>query len=107
MSPHVPGTGWELVAQRDEAASLIRAVVSLEPNTEYTRSDIADAADIPLKTRYLADALEDLVDVGALDHTETEDAEATFVVNEDSPVVQAASEFDDAIAERLDPVEAE
>ena len=47
------------------------------------------------------------MDVGALDHTETEDAEATFVVNEDSPVVQAASEFDDAIAERLDPVEAE
>lgn len=107
MRPQVPETGWELVAQRDEAASLIRAVVSLDPGTEYTRSDIADAADIPLKTLYLADALEDLVDVGALNHAEEDDAEATFVLNEDSTVVQAAREFDDAVAEQLDPVEAE
>ena len=107
MRPQVPETGWELVAQRDEAASLIHAIVSLEPDTEYTRSDIADAADIPLKTLYLADALEDLVDVGALDHTEAEDTEATFVINEDSPVIEAAREFDDAVAEHLSPVEAE
>ena len=107
MRPQVPETGWELVAQRDEAASLINAVVSLESDTEYTRSDIADAADIPLKTLYLADALEDLVDVGALEHTEEDDAEATFVLNEDSDVVAAAREFDDAVAEQLGPVEAE
>ena len=107
MRPQVPETGWELVAQRDEAASLINAVVSLESDTEYTRSDIADAADIPLKTLYLADALEDLVDIGALEHTEEDDAEATFVLNEDSDVVAAAREFDDAVAEQLGPVEAE
>ncbi|MEF8784937.1 MAG: hypothetical protein V5A45_03315 [Haloarculaceae archaeon] len=106
MRPQVPESGWELVAQRDEAASLIGAVVTLDAETEYTRSDIADAADIPLKTLYLADALEDLVDVGALDHTESEDSEATFVLNEDSAVVQAARAFDNAVAEQL-AVEAE
>ena len=107
MRPQIPESGWDLVAQRDEAASLIHAIVTLEPGTEYTRSDIADAADIPLKTLYLADALEDLVDVGALDHTDEEDSEATFVVNEDSPVLQAAREFDEAVADQLGAVEAE
>jgi hypothetical protein len=101
MRPQLTETGWELVAQRDEAASLIGAVVELDPGTEYTRSDIADAADIPLKTLYLADALEDLVDVGALDRTEREDSENIFVVNEDSRVVQAAREFDEAVEEQL------
>ncbi|WP_302080336.1 hypothetical protein [Salinibaculum rarum] len=105
MRPQLTETGWELVAQRDEAASLIGAVVELDPGTEYTRSDIADAADIPLKTLYLADALEDLVDIGALDHTEEADAEATFVVNEDSDVVRAARQFDDAVAAQLDTAE--
>ena len=107
MRPQIPETGWELVAQRDEAASLINALVTLDPDTEYTRSDIADAADIPMKTLYLADALEDLVDVGALEHTEEEDAEATFVIDEDSAVVRAARQFDDAVAEQLGAVEAE
>jgi hypothetical protein len=107
MRPQIPETGWELVAQRDEAASLINALVTLDPDTEYTRSDIADAADIPMKTLYLADALEDLVDVGALEHTEAEDAEATFVIDEDSAVVRAARQFDDAVAEQLSAVEAE
>lgn len=107
MRPQIPETGWELVAQRDEAASLINALVTLDPDTEYTRSDIADAADIPLKTLYLADALEDLVDVGALDHTEEADAEATFVLNEDSAVVEAARQFDEAVAREIGTVEAE
>jgi hypothetical protein len=106
MRPDIPQSGWELVAQRDEAAALVGAVVSLDADTEYTRSDIADAADIPLKTLYLADALEDLVDVGALDHADREDSEATFVLNEDSEVVQAARAFDDAVADQL-AIEAE
>ncbi len=101
MRPQVPETGWELVEQRDEAPALFRALVALNPGEEYTRSEIADAADVPLKTLYLADALEDLVDVGALSHTEAEDQEATFVLNDESPVVQAAREFDDAVAEQL------
>ena len=105
MRPQVPETGWELVAQRDEAAPLVRAIVSLDPATEYTRSDIADAAGIPLKTLYLADALDDLVDVGALDRTD--DDEATFLVNADSAVVQAARAFDDAVADRLGTVDTE
>jgi hypothetical protein len=102
MRPDIPESGWELVAQRDEAAALFRALVDLDPDQEYTRSEIADTADIPLKTLYLADALEDLVDVGALEHTGDEDSEATFVLNPDSGVVRTAREFDEAVAAELD-----
>lgn len=107
MRPQIPESGWELVAQRDEAASLFRALVSLDPDTEYTRSEIADAADIPLKTLYLADAMEDLVDIGALDHAEDEDGEARFVLNEESPVLATAREFDEAVADELAAAEAD
>jgi hypothetical protein len=107
MRPQVPETGWELVEQRDEAPALFSALVALEADQEYTRSEIADAADVPLKTLYLADAMEDLVDVGALSHTDEEGEEATFVLNADSPVVQAAREFDDAVAERLSAASAD
>jgi hypothetical protein len=107
MRPQVPETGWELVEQREAAPALFGALVALEADEEYTRSDIADAADVPLKTLYLADAMEDLVDVGALSHIDEEGEEATFVLNADSPVVQAAREFDDVVAEQLSAAKAD
>lgn len=101
MSGNEPETGWELVAQRDRAPALFRALVSLDPGREYTRSEIADAADVSLKTLYLADALDDLVYLGALERTEDDSGEATFVLNGDSDVLEAARGFDSVVADHL------
>jgi hypothetical protein len=103
MGQETPDSGWSLVAQRDEAASLIATVVGLDPGVEYTRSNLADAADVPLKTLYLVDTLEDLVAVGMLERVDDADAdtEATFVLNEDSDALVAARQFDRAIADQL------
>ncbi len=100
MRSEPPETGWELVAQRDEAAALFRAAVTLDADAEYTRSEIADAADIPLKTLYLADAIEDFVDIGILDRIDSDedDSETCFSVNPDSAVLAAARGFDTAVA---------
>lgn len=100
MRSEPPETGWELVAQRDEAAALFRAAVSLDADAEYTRSEIADTANIPLKTLYLEDAMDDFVDIGLLDRVDSdeEDSEACFSVNPDSDVLAAAREFDTAVA---------
>jgi len=67
---------------------------------EYTRSEIADAADIPLKTLYLADAMDEFVDIGLLNRVDSdeEDSEAYFSVNPDSDVLAAARDFDTAVA---------
>ncbi|ACM59040.1 hypothetical protein [Halorubrum lacusprofundi] len=100
MRSDPPKTGWELVAQRDEAAALFRAAVTLDAGAEYTRSEIADAADIPLKTLYLADAMDEFVDIGLLNRVDSdeEDSEAYFSVNPDSDVLAAARDFDTAVA---------
>ena len=107
MHQDSPDSGWAFVAQRDEAASLIATLVDLDPDEEYTRSDLADAADVPLKTLYLVDTLDDLVDVGMLERVDDGDAdtEARFVLGESS-AIDAARTFDRAIADEL-AVEAE
>lgn len=97
MQSQSPETGWELVAQRDEAAPLIRALVTLDPDSEYTRSDIADAADISLKTLYLADVIDDFVELGMLDRVDDTASEASFTLNQDSDVFAAARTFDEAV----------
>lgn len=103
MRQDAPDSGWSLVAHRDEAASLIATLVDLDPQREYTRSDLAEQADVPLKTLYLVDTLEELVDVGMLERLDdrAEDTEARFVLNEDSDALAAARTFDRAIADQL------
>lgn len=108
MRQDLPDSGWSLVAERDEAAKLIEALVDLDGNREYTRSELADAAGVALKTLYLDDTIGDLVDAGMLDRVddEDEDTEARFVLNRDSDGLAAARQFDRALAANLD-VEAE
>jgi hypothetical protein len=103
MRQDAPDSGWRLIATRDEAAALVGAIVDLDSGREYTRSELADAADVPLKTLYLVDTLEDLVDVGILDRVDdsADDSEACYALDEDSDVLAAARAFDDAIASQL------
>jgi hypothetical protein len=103
MRTDAPDSGWSLVAQRDEAAALIATLVDLDPGEEYSRSDLADAADVPLKTLYLVDTLDDLVSVGMLERTDDADAdtETSFRLPEDSEALAAARAFDRAVADEL------
>lgn len=98
-----PESGWEIVAQEDEGATVIAGLLTLDPGTEYARSELADAAGIPLKTLYLVDTLESLETVGMLERVDDidSDEEACFVVNDDNPVYQAAAEFDHVFADEL------
>mgnify|MGYP000439329073 CR=1 FL=1 len=95
-------SGWSLVADRDEAASVIATLVDLDPDREYTQSELADAADVPLKTLYLGDTLDALVDIGMLVRVddETDETEAQYTLNEDSDALDAAARFDRAITEQ-------
>lgn len=98
MPPDGPDSGWDLVTRQDDAAAIIGTVVNLDPEKVYARSELAEAADVPLKTLYLADTLEELVDVGILDRVDEEgdDSETKFRVDEESEVLMAARAFDEA-----------
>lgn len=99
-------SGWELVAGDDDAATVIRGILSLDPEKEYPRSELAEAAGIPLKTLYLVDTLEQLERAGMVDRVDDrEDEEACFAIDEDNDLYQAAQEFDRVFAEQLQTVE--
>ena len=91
--------GWELLAQIDDSVDVVRALFELEPGKEYTQSEIADAADIPLKTLYLSDTLGTLDRLGMLERIdEDEGTETTYVVDADSELYQTAAAFGEAVA---------
>lgn len=103
MIDNTPRSGWQLVAEEDGTAEVIAGLLDVDPDTEYTRSELAEAAGVPLKTLYLLEALDDLETAGMLERTDDPDveSEARFAINEHSEVYQAAQRFDDALAEQL------
>lgn len=94
--------GWAIVADNDGAAALIGAVVELDADQSYTRSELADAAGVPLKELYLSDALGELVEIGLLDSIPEADEE-TYVIEADSVVYEHAAAFETAVRDQLTP----
>jgi hypothetical protein len=92
--------GWTVVAEADGAAALVGAILQLDANDHYTRSELADEAGVPLKDLYLSDALAELVDAGLLESV-TDAEEATYAIDADSPVYETAAAFDDAVQGQL------
>lgn len=95
--------GWEKLAAEEEAVAVVAGLLSLEPDETYARSELATAADIPLKTLYLVDTFDQLETAGVLDRVDDGDdqSEAQFVLNADSDVYQAAVEFGELFANRV------
>ena len=95
-------SGWELVADEDGAAAVIAGLLTVDPDEVYTRSELAEAANLPLKTLYLIEILDDLEAAGMIDRIDdpTADTEASFAIDEASEIYQAARQFDEALSAR-------
>lgn len=89
-------TGWKRVAQYDEAAAVVGAVLELDPDVQYTKTELSDAAGVPLKTLYLDGTLDEMVDIGLLEKHDPDGEETVFSAAVDSGVYEAATAFDDA-----------
>ncbi len=87
-----------MVAETDGAAAVLGAVVAQAPNGTYSRSDLATAADVPLKTLFLADTLDELARAGLLVRVDDRDrdSEARYRIDAESPLYEAAVAFDEA-----------
>lgn len=103
MREDTTDSGWAMIADGEEAATVIAGLLEVDADRKYTRSELAEALGIPLKTLYLIEILEDLEAIGMLDRIDDpgDESEATFVIDESSQVYQAAEHFDTAVAERL------
>lgn len=96
-SETTPESGWARIAALDGAASVVDAVLRLDPESEYTKTELSEAAGVALKTLYLDGTLDAIVDIGLLERHDAEDEETTFSVAADSEVYDAATAFDDAV----------
>jgi len=93
-------TGWHVVAEGEEVATIIDAVLRLDPGREYSRSELAEETDIPLKTLHLLDDVESVVDLGMLEKHDPEGGEVRFTVDTDSDVYAAAQAFGAAVRDQ-------
>ncbi|MBX0324553.1 hypothetical protein EGH21_16105 [Halomicroarcula sp. F13] len=94
-------TGWGHVASHDGAPAVIDAILRLDTDATYTKTELSDEAGVPLKTLYLDGTLDHLVEMGFLEKEVTEGEEVRFGVDTETSVYRAAVAFDDAIADRL------
>jgi len=103
MTGETGKSGWAIVAAEDEAAAIIAGVLGLDADREYTRSELAEAADIPLKTLYLLDTTDQLEQAGMLERVDdgAAESEQRFAIAADSDLYQAAAAFDETFAAQL------
>jgi len=101
MTERATGRGWEFVSEHEGMAPVLGAIVQLDADAVYTRSELADAADVPLKDLYLADTLTALTDVGVLERVDS-DGESAYAIVDGSAVYERAADFEQSLAETID-----
>ena len=86
---HDPDGGtsaWHVIAEHDEAAALVAALLDLDPDT----------AGVALKSLYLNGTLQAVVDLGLVEKRERDGEEALYSVAADSDRFEAARAFERA-----------
>jgi predicted transcriptional regulator len=86
-------TGWTFIAESDEVGTIIDTILQLDPDETYSRSELAEKTDIPLKTLHLMDDVKEVVDIGLLEKHDAEGEERHYSINEDSEVFEMARKF--------------
>jgi len=96
---HEPDGGrsaWHVIAEHDEAAALVAALLDLDPDTELTKTELSDTAGVALKSLYLNGTLEAVVDLGLVEKRERDGEEALYSVATESQAFEAARAFERA-----------
>jgi hypothetical protein len=91
-------SGWHVVAEAEELPTIIDTVLSLDTDRTYTRSELAEASGIPLKTLHLKDDVAYAVELGMLAKHDDDGEEVAYSVNPDSDVLDAARAFGEAVS---------
>lgn len=98
--------GWKLVAENDGAALLLHAIVALDPDETYTKTELAESSGVTLKTLHLEGTLSALEGAGLLVRDDDQGGMVTFGIDPDSPMYAAAREFASAVERQGQATEA-
>jgi len=91
-------TGWHVVAEAEEMPTIIDTILTLDTDRTYTRSELAEASGIPLKTLHLMDDVAYAVEIGLLEKHEEDGEEVAYSVDADSEVLDTARAFGEAVS---------
>jgi hypothetical protein len=91
-------SGWHVIAETEEMPTIIDTILELDDDRTYTRSELADASDIPLKTLHLMDDVSVAVELGMLEKHDPEGEEVSYSVDPDSDVLAKARAFGEAVS---------
>ena len=86
-------TAWQVVAQQDDAAALIDTLLELDPDAEFTKTELSDRAGVALKSLYLNGTLDAMIELGLLEKRERDGEEPLYAVADGSDAVEAARAF--------------
>lgn len=89
-------SAWHVIATNDEAPALVETVLELDPDDEYTKTELSDEAGVALKSLYLDGTIESIVDLGLLEKRDREGEEPLYSIAAESEVFEAAAAFDAA-----------
>jgi len=92
-------SGWDAIAEHDDAAALVAALLDLDPAETYTRTELSDATGVPYKTLYLEGTLAAVADLGLLERRDRGGEEPVYALATDSEALEAARAFDAATAD--------
>ena len=91
--PDSDDTAWHVVAEHDDAAALIDTLLELDPEASFTKTELSDRADVPLKSLYLNGTLDAITELGLLEKRERDGEEPLYSVADDSDAFAAARSF--------------
>jgi|AntRauTorcE11898_2_1112593.scaffolds.fasta_scaffold57607_2 hypothetical protein len=86
-------SAWQVVAAHDDAAALIDTLLELDPDAEFTKTELSDRAGVPLKSLYLNGTLDAVAELGLLEKCERDGEEPLYSVAADSEAMDAARAF--------------
>jgi hypothetical protein len=91
--PETNDSAWQVVAQQDDAAALIDTLLELDPDAEFTKTELSDRAGVALKSLYLNGTLDAITELGLLEKRERDGEEPLYAVAEGSEAFEAARAF--------------
>lgn len=94
MHQHDSGhSAWHVIAEHDDAATVVDTLLELDPDAEFTKTELSDRTGVPLKSLYLDGTLDAISDLGLLAKRERDGEDPVYSVAAEGDAFAAAEAF--------------
>jgi len=86
-------SAWHIIADHDDAAAVVDTLLELDPDEEFTKTELSDQTGVALKSLYLNGTLDAICDLGLLEKRERDGDDPLYSVATDSDAFAAVEAF--------------